>query len=97
MKRTIYQCDVCKDTRPEKDMMGLLTLTMPESYPQHNSIKGTFGQTCDWDLCPICFERMNKAIRDVINPNYDKEEQERENQVQKIDKSMEKKLEGIYD
>lgn len=90
----VYKCDVCNDIRPEKAMIGLLTLTMPESYPKFNSIKGTFGTTNDWDLCPICFERINKAIRDVVNPNWEKE-QERQDDIQENTDSLEEKIEAI--
>lgn len=57
-----YQCDFCKSLSNDKGVFAKLTLKMSLNYPKYNSVKGMFSDA-EWDLCPICFERITKDIK----------------------------------
>ena len=43
-------CDFCKN----------------ENYLKYNGAKGTFVSPIEWDLCPVCYERITAIIRDNL-------------------------------
>ena len=65
MKKESWICDFCQSGGYKLETMSKLQLTMSEGYRQNNSLKGTLISPNDWDLCPLCFEAITQAIKDL--------------------------------
>ena len=59
-------CDFCKVEGFEKTMMAKLSLVRSENYLKYNGAKGTFISPIEWDLCPVCYEKITAIIKDDL-------------------------------
>ena len=58
-----HECDFCKVGGFDTDTMNLMTLKMSKNYPEYNIVQGMFGGKVEFELCPVCYERITKDIK----------------------------------